>query len=64
MSTREASTADNPVIESPGQLVLPMIKGEKPPADWRIGTEHEKLVFKTADHRAPAMTNPAASATC
>ena len=41
MSTREASTAaDDPVIESLDQLVIPMVKGEKPPADWRIGTEH------------------------
>jgi len=54
MSTRETSTADDPVIESFDQLVAPMIGGEKPPADWRIGTEHEKLVYKRADHRAPS----------
>ena len=28
--------------------------GEKPPADWRIGTEHEKFVFRADDHRAPS----------
>ncbi len=54
MSTREASTADDPIIESFDQLVAPMIKGEKPEAAWRIGTEHEKLVYKRADHRAPS----------
>jgi glutamate--cysteine ligase len=54
MSTRETSTADDPIIEGFDQLVAPMIGGEKPPADWRIGTEHEKLVYKRADHRAPS----------
>jgi glutamate--cysteine ligase len=54
MSTREASTANDPVIESLDQLVIPMVKGEKPPEDWRIGTEHEKLVYKRSDHRAPS----------
>ena len=24
--------------------------GETPPADWRVGAEHEKFVFRTADH--------------
>lgn len=54
MSTRETSTADDPIIEGFDQLVAPMINGEKPPADWRIGTEHEKLVYKRDDHRAPS----------
>ncbi len=54
MSTREENTADDPIIEGFDQLLTPMIKGEKPPADWRIGTEHEKLVYKHDDHRAPS----------
>ena len=54
MSTRKASTGEEPRIESRAQLVAPMQGGEKPPAAWRIGTEHEKLVFKTDDHRAPS----------
>ncbi len=58
MSTREASTADDPVIESIDQLILPMVGGEKPPERWRIGTEHEKLVFKQKDHRAPSYDEP------
>jgi len=58
MSTRETSTADDPTIESLDQLVAPMIGGEKPPEDWRIGTEHEKLVYKRADHHAPSYDEP------
>lgn len=54
MSTREASSADDPIIERRDQLVAPMIAGEKPPEDWRIGTEHEKLVYRGPDHHAPA----------
>ncbi|MCG2841066.1 glutamate--cysteine ligase [Sandaracinobacter sp. RS1-74] len=29
-------------------------RGEKPAGDWRIGTEHEKFVFRKADHRQPS----------
>ena len=54
MSTRQVSDRNDPVIESREDLLAPMIKGEKPRADWRIGTEHEKLVYRTADHRAPS----------
>lgn len=58
MSTREISSADDPIIENRDQLVAPMQKGEKAPADWRIGTEHEKLVFNRADHHAPSYDEP------
>ena len=58
MSTREASDRSDPVIESRDQLVAPMIAGEKSKADWRIGTEHEKLVFRTRDHAAPSYDEP------
>ena len=54
MSTRDTSTADDPIIESLDQLVGPMIGGEKSPENWRIGTEHEKLVYKRVDHSAPS----------
>lgn len=54
MSTRETSAADEPIIESMADLVAPMIEGEKPKQDWRIGTEHEKLVYRGPDHHAPA----------
>jgi glutamate--cysteine ligase len=58
MSTRQASDAEDPIIESRDQLVAPMQKGEKPKANWRIGTEHEKLVWKGGDYHAPAYDEP------
>ena len=54
MSTRKESGADEPIIESLDQLLIPMQEGEKPREQWRIGTEHEKFVFRTQDHRAPS----------
>src|SRR5690348_16227434 len=58
MSTRQASDAEDPIIESRDQLVAPMAKGEKPRANWRIGTEHEKLVYRHRDHAAPSYDEP------
>ena len=46
------------MIESTAQLIAPMIKGEKPRDRWRIGTEHEKLVFARSDHHAPSYEEP------
>ncbi len=54
MSTRDASDKADPVIENRDQLVAPMIAGEKAKSDWRIGTEHEKLVYRVKDHAAPS----------
>ncbi|GMN02740.1 glutamate--cysteine ligase [Erythrobacter sp. MTPC3] len=54
MSTREVSNDPEPVIESRDQLIAPMIGGEKAKSDWRIGTEHEKLVYRRDDRRAPS----------
>ncbi len=54
MSTRQVSDSNDPLIESRDQLVAPMQKGEKPREAWRIGTEHEKFVYRTADHAAPS----------
>ena len=58
MSTRQVSDRNDPVIESRDQLVAPMIAREKPRERWRIGTEHEKLVFDRADHHAPSYDEP------
>jgi len=58
MSTRTASDSNDPIVESRDQLAVPMIKGEKPKDRWRIGTEHEKFVYRTADHRAPSYDEP------
>ena len=54
MSTREAGGSEDPIIESRDQLVAPMQNGEKPKDAWRIGTEHEKLVYKRDDFHAPS----------
>jgi glutamate--cysteine ligase len=54
MSTRETSGAADPIIEHRDDLIAPMAAGEKPKAAWRIGTEHEKLVYKLPDHHAPS----------
>ena len=58
MSTRQVSTKADPLIENRDQLVEPMQRGEKPREAWRIGTEHEKFVYRTADHRAPSYDEP------
>ncbi len=58
MSTREASEAEDPIIESRDQLVAPMQAGEKPKLSWRIGTEHEKLVYRRKDFHAPSYDEP------
>ncbi|MET0587666.1 MAG: glutamate--cysteine ligase [Novosphingobium sp.] len=58
MSTRQASDRDDPVIENIGQLAEPMAAGEKPADRWRIGTEHEKLVYSTSDFHAPSYFEP------
>ena len=58
MSTREASNPDEPIIETLDDLIEPMRSGEKPKSQWRIGTEHEKLVYKRSDRRAPSYDEP------
>ena len=58
MSTRQVSDRNDPVIEHRDQLLAPMIEGEKPAAAWRIGTEHEKLVYCAKDHHAPSYDEP------
>ena len=54
MSTRTASTKSDPVIESRSDLIGVFAKGEKPRDAWRIGTEHEKFVYRTGDRGAPS----------
>jgi len=58
MSTRQVSDSNEPFIETRDQLVEPMQRGEKPRENWRIGTEHEKFVYRTADFRAPSYDEP------
>jgi glutamate--cysteine ligase len=58
MSTRKAATGEDRLIESREQLAAPMQAGEKPPERWKIGTEHEKLVFARSDFHAPSYDEP------
>jgi glutamate--cysteine ligase len=58
MSTKTESGAFDPPIENRADLISGFAKGEKPAARWRIGTEHEKFVYRTADHRAPSYDEP------
>ena len=56
MTTRTPEAELSPAIATMDDLLAPMIKGEKPASAWRIGTEHEKLVYAQADHHAPSYT--------
>lgn len=58
MSTRTETAGEDPVIENRDQLISVFEKGEKPAGRWKIGTEHEKFVYRTADHRAPSYDEP------
>ena len=58
MSTRTTSANTDPIIESKADLIGVFARGEKPKAAWRIGTEHEKFVYRTADHCAPSYAEP------
>lgn len=43
---------DAVLIESKAQLVTYLESGNKPEADWRIGTEHEKFGFRLGTNEA------------
>jgi glutamate--cysteine ligase len=54
MSTRTDTGKPDPLIETRADLISIFEGGEKPKERWRMGTEHEKFVYRTADHRAPS----------
>jgi glutamate--cysteine ligase len=58
MTTRTESAKADPRIERREDLLAPFVKGEKPKPDWRIGTEHEKFVYRLSDRRAPSYDEP------
>jgi glutamate--cysteine ligase len=58
MTTKTVAKANSPVIESRNQLIDSFARGEKPTERWRIGTEHEKFVYKRGDHHAPSYDEP------
>jgi glutamate--cysteine ligase len=57
MTTRTDDSA-SPLIESRDDLLSVFAGGEKPNSEWRIGTEHEKFVYRLDDHRAPSWDEP------
>jgi glutamate--cysteine ligase len=57
MTTRTDDSA-SPPIDSRADLIAVFGGGEKRPDDWRIGTEHEKFVYRRSDHRAPSYDEP------
>ena len=57
MTTRTDDSYSRP-IEGRDDLLSVFEGGEKPRDRWRIGTEHEKFVYRLADHRAPSYEEP------
>jgi glutamate--cysteine ligase len=56
--TQRTDNGDSPLIESRADLLSVFEGGEKPRENWRIGTEHEKFVYRMSDHRAPSYDEP------
>jgi glutamate--cysteine ligase len=57
MTTRTDDSYSRP-IESRADLLSAFEAGAKPRGRWRIGTEHEKFVYRLDDHRAPSYDEP------
>src|SRR6476619_3246798 len=57
MTTKTDDSA-SPLIESRDDLLSVFAGGAKPAERWRIGTEHEKFVYRLEDHRAPSWDEP------
>jgi glutamate--cysteine ligase len=58
MTTRTETGKGDHLIEGRDDLLATFAKGEKPAETWSIGTEHEKFVYRLADHRAPSWEEP------
>ncbi|HWC55419.1 MAG TPA: glutamate-cysteine ligase family protein, partial [Sphingomicrobium sp.] len=56
--TQRTDDSYSRLIESRADLLSEFADGEKPHQNWRIGTEHEKFVYRLADHRAPSYDEP------
>jgi glutamate--cysteine ligase len=54
MTTKTVTDSNAAVITDRSQLIDSFAGGEKPKDRWRIGTEHEKFVYRCDDHRAPS----------
>ena len=57
MTTRTDDSYSRP-IEDRADLLSVFEGGEKARDNWRIGTEHEKFVYRIADQRAPSFDEP------
>jgi len=58
MTTRTGPSPGDRPIEGRDDLLAIFAGGEKPREAWRIGTEHEKFVYRRSDHRAPSFEEP------
>ena len=58
MTTRTEDLPDDHFIQGRDDLLATFAAGEKPVERWTIGTEHEKFVYRLADHRAPSWDEP------
>jgi glutamate--cysteine ligase len=58
MSMKTGDSGTNPPIEHLEQLADHLASGNKPKADWRLGTEHEKFVYRNRDLLAPSYDEP------
>jgi len=56
--TQRTDTGDSPLIERREDMLAIFSGGEKPRSNWRIGTEHEKFVYRLDDHHAPSYDEP------
>jgi glutamate--cysteine ligase len=58
VSNKNETAGDGAELGGRADLIAVFAGGEKPRAEWRIGTEHEKFPFRLADHRAPSYEEP------
>jgi len=58
MSTRTTTAGEDAPIENRAELIEVFERGCKPAGQWRIGTEHEKFVYRLSDHAAPSYDEP------
>jgi glutamate--cysteine ligase len=58
MSMKTGDSGASPPIESLDMLAAHLASGSKPKAEWRLGTEHEKFVYRKADLRSPSYDAP------
>jgi len=53
-----AGADQSPLLTSRAQMIEVMARGAKPRAEWRVGTEHEKHVYRKAPIRAVPYEGP------